>query len=94
MKSGAYFVNTARGGILDEQALADALNSGHLSGAAIDVLEIEPMSEDCLLMSAQNITLTPHTAWAPLATRQRLIGIVADNISAFLDGKPKNVVNK
>ncbi|MBQ8203880.1 MAG: D-2-hydroxyacid dehydrogenase [Clostridia bacterium] len=94
MKKGSYFINTARGGILDEQALADSLNEGHLSGAAIDVLETEPMSKDCPLINAKNITITPHTAWAPLATRQRLMGIVADNISAFLEGKPKNVVNK
>lgn len=91
-KDGAFFINTSRGGVVDEQALADALNSGKLSGAAVDVLKQEPMSEDCPLFKAKNIIITPHTAWAPLATRQRLIGIVADNISAFLDGKPKNNV--
>ncbi len=94
MKKGAYFVNTARGGIMDENALASALNSGHLSGAAVDVLKSEPMDENCSLLTAKNITITPHTAWAPLATRQRLMGIVADNIDAFLKGEPKNVVNK
>lgn len=94
MKKGAYFVNTARGGIVDEKALAFYLNSGHLSGAAVDVLRSEPMDENCPLLMAKNITITPHTAWAPLATRKRLLGIVTDNIDAFLEGNPKNVVNK
>ncbi len=94
MKKGAYFVNTARGGIVDEKALAFYLNSGHLSGAAVDVLRSEPMDENCPLLTAKNITITPHTAWAPLATRKRLLGIVTDNIDAFLEGNPKNVVNR
>ena len=91
-KDGAYFINTARGGIVDEQALFDALESGKLSGAAIDVLTTEPMSRDCVLFGAKNITFSPHVAWAPLQTRERLMGIVCDNIEAFLSGKPKNVV--
>ena len=91
-KDGAFFINTSRGGVVDEQALADALDSGKLSGAAVDVLKQEPMSEDCPLYKAKNIIITPHTAWAPLTTRQRLIGIVADNIKAFLNGKPQNNV--
>ena len=94
MKKGAYFVNTARGGIMDENALFEALEQGHLSGAAIDVLETEPMDENCPLIKAKNITITPHTAWAPHTTRQRLLDIVTDNIDAFLEGNPKNVVNK
>ena len=92
-KEGACFVNTSRGGVVDEIALASALNSGKLSGAALDVLATEPMSAECPLIGAKNITLTPHTAWIPVETRQRLIGIVADNLKAFLDGKPKNKVN-
>ncbi len=92
MKRGAYFINTARGGVLNEQALFDALKSGRLSGAAVDVLESEPMTQNCVLKSAPSITITPHTAWAPLATRKRLLGIVAGNISAFLDGKPMNKI--
>ncbi|MBP3333631.1 MAG: D-2-hydroxyacid dehydrogenase [Clostridia bacterium] len=92
-KEGAFFVNTSRGGVVDEIALASALNSGKLSGAALDVLATEPMSAECPLIGAKNITLTPHTAWIPVETRQRLIGIVADNLKAFLDGKPKNKVN-
>ena len=91
-KDGAYFINTARGGIVDEKALFDALESGKLSGAAVDVLTVEPMSRDCVLFGAKNITFSPHVAWAPLQTRERLMGIVCDNIEAFLNGKPKNVV--
>lgn len=93
-KDGAYFINTARGGVINEQALFDALESGKLSGAAIDVLTHEPMKEDCVLFSAKNITITPHTAWAPLTTRKRLLDIVCDNIKAFLDGNPQNNVAK
>ena len=93
-KDGAFFINTARGGVVDEFALFDALQSGKLSGAAVDVLKSEPMSEDCPLLNAPNIIITPHTAWAPLKTRQRLLGIVCDNIQAFLDGEPKNNVAK
>ena len=93
MKNGAYFINTARGGVIVEDALYDALESGKLSGAAIDVLTKEPMPEDCRLIGARNITITPHIAWAPLETRERLLGIVLDNIKAFLDGSPKNKVN-
>jgi glycerate dehydrogenase len=93
MKDGAYFINTARGGVIDEQALCDALVSGKLSGAAADVLTYEPMREDCPLKGAPNITLTPHVAWAPLQTRQRLLEIVINNIKCFIDGAPVNVVN-
>ncbi len=91
-KDGAFFINTARGGVVDEFALFDALKSGKLSGAAVDVLKSEPMSEECPLLNAPNIIITPHTAWAPLKTRQRLLGIVCDNIQAFLSGDPKNNV--
>jgi len=91
-KNGAFFINTARGGVVDEFALFEALKSGKLSGAAVDVLKSEPMSNDCPLLNAPNIIITPHTAWAPLKTRQRLLGIVCDNIQAFLDGNPTNNV--
>lgn len=90
MKDGAFFINTARGGVLSEKALFDALVSEKLSGAAVDVLTDEPMLEDCILMKAPNIILTPHTAWAPIETRNRLIKIVYDNIQGFLSG---NVIN-
>lgn len=90
MKKGALFVNTARGGVMVEQDLFDALQSEHLGGAAIDTLKVEPMEEDCILMGAKNCIMTPHIAWAPVETRVRLMNIVADNIRAFLDGTPQN----
>ena len=93
MKKTAYFINTARGGVIDEEALANALNTGIIAGAAIDVLTVEPMTESCPLQNAPNITMTPHIAWAPIETRQRLLGIVCDNIESFLAGNPKNKVN-
>ncbi len=93
-KDGAYFINTARGGVVDEDALYQALKSGKLSGAAVDVLTVEPMSKTCVLKNAPNLTITPHTCWAPLTTRKRLLNIVCDNISAFLSGNPKNNVAK
>ncbi len=91
-KKGAYFINTARGGLVDEQALFDALENGHLSGAAVDVIETEPMLDTCPLLKAKNITITPHSAWIPLETRQRLFDVVVDNIEAFLSGNPQNKV--
>lgn len=91
-KDGAFFINTSRGGVVDEYALADALNSGKLSGAAVDVLKQEPMSKNCPLLQAKNIIITPHTSWAPLATRQRLVNIVADNVRAYLNGNTQNDV--
>lgn len=89
-KRGAFFINTSRGGTVDETALLNALKSGRLSGAAIDVLKEEPMSEDCVLADAPNIIITPHTAWAPLSTRRRLLSITYENIDSFLNGKSKN----
>lgn len=92
MKRGALFVNTARGGVMDEQDLYDALESGHLGGAAIDTLKVEPMEENCILMDAKNCVMTPHIAWAPVETRVRLMNIVADNIRRYLDGMPINKI--
>lgn len=91
-KDGAFFINTSRGGTVDEDALFDALYTGKLSGAAVDVLKSEPQTEKSQLEKAPNIIITPHTAWAPLATRKRLLGIVEDNIKAFLAGKPQNII--
>lgn len=93
MKKGALFVNTARGGVMVEQDLFDALESEHLGGAAIDTLAVEPMEEDCILMNAKNCIITPHIAWAPVETRVRLMNIVVDNIKNFLNGTPTNKVN-
>ena len=94
MKDSSFLINTARGGLLDEQAVADALISGKLAGAAVDVVTQEPMVEDNPLLTAPNCIITPHIAWAPKESRQRLMDCVVDNIRAFLDGNPQNVVNK
>lgn len=94
MKHSALLVNTARGGLVDEQALADALNNNVIAGACIDALTFEPMRADCPLRQAKNCTITPHIAWAPKETRERLLDKVAENIKCWLDGKPQNVVNK
>ena len=91
-KNGAYFINTARGGLVSENDLYNALQDVKLGGAAIDVLQTEPMTADNILIKAKNITITPHSAWVPTSTRQRLINIVADNIRAYLNGTPTNVV--
>lgn len=92
MKQGSLFVNTARGGVMSEKDLLDALESGHLGGACIDTLRVEPMEEDCILMQAKNCIITPHIAWAPVETRKRLMSIVADNIENYLKGTPVNKV--
>ena len=92
MKQGAIFINTARGALVDEEALRDALDSGKLLGAGIDVLCEEPMTPDCPLLNAKNCFITPHIAWAGLQTRQRLMGVVAENIEKFLSGTPQNMV--
>lgn len=92
MKPTAYLINTARGGIIDEPALADALERGIIAGAALDVLTEEPMAESCVLFGAKNCIITPHIAWAAYETRVRLIDLVAENLAAFVDGKPINVV--
>ncbi len=92
MKDGAVFVNTARGGMVDENALRRALESGKLLGAGVDVLRSEPMDKDCPLFNAPNCYITPHIAWAGVETRTRLLKLVTDNIQAFLDGKAQNTV--
>ena len=92
MKQGAIFINTARGGLVDEQALRAALDSGHLLGAGIDVLQTEPMTADCPLLGAPNLIITPHIAWAGLETRHRLMGVVAENLRRYLAGTPINRV--
>lgn len=94
MKESAYLINTSRGGAVDEEALAKALNEGKIAGAGLDVLTVEPMVSDNPLRCAKNCLITPHIAWAPIETRTRLITMVAENIKAFADGNPINVVNK
>ena len=90
MKREAIIINTARGGLIDEVALAKALNSGRISGAGLDVLTDEPMRKDCPLIKAKNVLITPHIAWIPRETRQRLVGEVADNLACFIAGSPRN----
>lgn len=93
MKKNAVVINTSRGGVVNEQDLADALNSGAVAGAYLDVLADEPMSPDTPLKYAKNCTITPHTAWAALETRSRLVSIVCSNIRAWINGSPTNKVN-
>lgn len=93
MKDGAVLINTARGGLLDEAAVAAALRSGKLGAAAVDVLSEEPMNRENPLLAAPNCIITPHIAWAPKESRQRLLDCVVNNIRAFLSGSPQNVVN-
>ena len=93
MKPTAFLINTARGGLVDEPALADALNNGRIAGAGLDVLSVEPPLPDNPLLDAKNCVITPHIAWVTKAARIRLLQISADNIRAWLDGKAQNVVN-
>ena len=93
MKTGAVLINTARGGLLDEEAVKSALVSGKLGGAAVDVVSEEPMKASNPLLTAPNCIVTPHMAWAPKESRQRLLDCVVQNIHSFLNGKPQNVVN-
>ncbi len=93
MKRSAYLINTGRGPLLDEQAVADALAEGKIAGCGVDVLSSEPPAPDNPLLSAPNCVITPHNAWAAVECRHRLMQIAADNLRAFLDGKPVNVVN-
>lgn len=94
MKDGIILLNTARGGLLDEAAVAQALNTGKISAAGIDVVSKEPMLKENPLLTAKNCIITPHIAWRPLETRERLMEIAVDNFAAFLAGEEKNVVNK
>lgn len=93
MKDGAMLVNTARGGLVDENALVQALESGKLRCAAVDVVSQEPMKPDNPLLSTRKCIITPHIAWAPVESRQRLLDCVVENIRAFISGTPQNVVN-
>jgi glycerate dehydrogenase len=93
MKDGVYLINASRGGIFEEAAVAEALASGKIAGAAIDVLSVEPPTTANPLLSAPNCIITPHIAWAPKETRQRLIDTVVTNVRAFLAGNPVHVVS-
>jgi glycerate dehydrogenase len=93
MKPGAFLINTARGPLIDETALAEALNGGKIGGAALDVLEKEPPERDNPLFQAKNCVITPHIAWATKEARTRLIDIAFGNLKRYLEGKPINTVN-
>jgi len=93
MKPTAYLINTARGPLVNDADLAEALRQGKLGGAALDVITTEPMAANSPLLHAPNITITPHIAWAARAARRRLMQITAENVAAFLAGQPINLVN-
>lgn len=93
MKHTAFLINTSRGALVDEPALADALNNATIAGAGLDVLSVEPPPKDHPLFNAKNCVITPHFAWATRESRQRLMNIAIENLRAFINGKPTNVVS-
>ncbi len=94
MKPTAFIINTSRGGVINENDLCDALERGIISGAAIDVATTEPMRESDPLLKAPNLIITPHVAWATYEARSRLVKLVGDNLKAFVEGRPQNIVNR
>ena len=93
MKPSAFIINTARGALIDEKALTEALKNGTIAGAGLDVQESEPPKENNPLYIMDNVILTPHMGWKGLETRKRLVSILADNIKKFIEGNPINVVS-
>lgn len=93
MKKTAVLINTSRGPVVDESALAEALNHERIAGAAVDVLSVEPAKRDNPLLTAKNCVITPHIAWAAKETRARLVSVLEENLKCYLDGKPQNKVN-
>ena len=94
MKKGSIVLNMARGALIVEQDLADALNSGHLYAAAVDCTSVEPPAADHPLLTARNCYLTPHIGWTSYEARVRLMDVITSNVAAYLNGSPVNVVNK
>ncbi len=94
MKDGVIIINTSRGPLINEQDLAEALKSGKVKAAGLDVVSTEPILQDNVLLSAPNVLITPHIAWAPKESRARLMDIAIENLNAFLKGHPQNVVNR
>ena len=93
MKKSAYLINTARGLLVNEKDLAEALNNGTIAGYAADVVSEEPMKDGNPLLTAKNSIITPHIAWAAVETRQRLLDVVARNLECWISGNPQNVVS-
>ena len=93
MKKTAYLINTSRGGVVNEQDLAEALENGTIAGAGLDVLSVEPPKGGNVLIGAKNCLITPHIAWASLEARTRLLNIFLENVESFVKGTPVNVVN-
>ena len=94
MKDGVMLLNTARGQLIDETALREALISGKIAGAAVDVASAEPIRADNPLLGLENCLITPHIAWAPKESRQRLMDVAVGNLASFLNGNPVNNVAK
>ena len=94
MKPTAYLINTARGGLVDEDALIEALTDGVIAGAGLDVQEVEPLDDASPLYTMDNVIITPHMGWRGLETRQRLVSMIGDNIRAFASGNPINRVDE
>ena len=92
MKDGVIIINTSRGPLIVEEDLAHALNSGKVAGVGLDVMSVEPVQMDNPLMSAKNCLITPHIAWAPKESRERLMNIAVDNLAQFIKGRPINIV--
>ena len=93
MKPSAFIINTARGGLIDEDALANAIKNKQIAGAGLDVLTDEPPLPDCPLLNLENTLLTAHIGWATLEARQRCINIVLENIKKFIQKTPQNLLN-
>ena len=93
MKDGVMIINTSRGQLIVERDLKGALDNGKIAGAAVDVVSKEPIDQDNPLLKAKNCIITPHIAWAPKESRSRLLKTALENLEAFLNGQPTNVVN-
>ena len=93
MKDGVILLNNARGQLINEQDVADALNSGKIGATGLDVVYTEPILDDNPLLGAKNCIITPHISWAPKESRQRIMDITVSNVKAFMEGKPINIVN-
>ena len=94
MKEGVIIINNSRGPLIDEEALAEALQEGKVAAAGLDVVSDEPIHSDNPLLKAPNCIITPHISWAPKESRKRLMDIAVSNLQSFLEGAPQNVVNR